>query len=283
MDVQELKFLLKLIGFTDARAPIAKLKPNPETKAPQRDRIARQLRDRDLVDYHEEILKFAIAPPGKSLLQLDTQLLPISEEEVQLLQACAEHGITPAQTGLPLDRRDSIVQSLLDRGLIQAEKTQIKQVWLTRRGEEYLREEYTPNGNTPVLSLDLLANYLRFMRKSLGASGAIATSGDFPLATASPSPPLSAETLTDDEILRWIQTLDRELGTENYLPIFQLRQQLQPPLSREAFDGALYRLQRSDRIELSSLQEASSYTPEQIEGGIAQDIGGPLFFIIVNG
>ena len=79
-----------------------------------------------------------------------------------------------------------------------------------------------------------------------------------------------------------IQNLDRELATDNYLPIFYLRQKLQPPLSREEVDQALYRLQRNDKIELSSLQEAIAYTPEQIEAGIPQDIGGPLFFIIVT-
>jgi hypothetical protein len=72
------------------------------------------------------------------------------------------------------------------------------------------------------------------------------------------------------------------LGTDNYLPIFHLRQKLQPPLSREDLDQALYRLEKSNQLELSSLQEVSAYTPEQIDTGIPQDVGGPLFFIIVN-
>lgn len=73
-----------------------------------------------------------------------------------------------------------------------------------------------------------------------------------------------------------IRDLDRQLGTDNYLPIFHLRQKFQPPLSREQLDQLLYRLQRNDRIDLSSLQEVSAYTPEQIDAGIPQDIGGPL-------
>ncbi|MGB7059636.1 MAG: hypothetical protein WBD58_18175, partial [Geitlerinemataceae cyanobacterium] len=69
---------------------------------------------------------------------------------------------------------------------------------------------------------------------------------------------------------------------DNYLPIYHLRQQLQPPLSREELDRSLYQLQRDDTIELSSLQEAIHYTSEQIDAGIPQQIGGPLFFIIRN-
>ena len=72
---------------------------------------------------------------------------------------------------------------------------------------------------------------------------------------------------TDQEILQTIQDLDQQLGTENYLPIFYVRQKLQP-LSREQLDQRLYHLQRNDQIELSSLQEATAYTCEQTDAGI---------------
>ncbi|NEO79496.1 MAG: transcription factor RcaD, partial [Moorea sp. SIO4G3] len=74
----------------------------------------------------------------------------------------------------------------------------------------------------------------------------------------------------------------QELGTENYLPLFHLRQKLQPPLSREELDKALYSLQAEDKIDLSALQEANMYTEEQIEAGIPQNTGGRLFFIMVQ-
>ena len=85
---------------------------------------------------------------------------------------------------------------------------------------------------------------------------------------------------TDSEILAMIKDLDHKLGTDNYLPIFHLREKLQPSLSRTEVDRALYRLEKSDQIELSSLQEVRCYTLEQIEAGIPQNIGGRLFFII---
>ncbi|BCX09196.1 MAG: hypothetical protein KatS3mg066_3055 [Fischerella sp.] len=85
--------------------------------------------------------------------------------------------------------------------------------------------------------------------------------------------------ITDEEILETIRKLDKELGTDNYLPIFHLRQKLQPPLTRDELDKALYRLQASDKIELSTLVDPTPYTPEQIDAGISQNIGGSIFFI----
>ncbi|PSO60788.1 MAG: transcription factor RcaD, partial [Cyanobacteria bacterium QH_2_48_84] len=57
---------------------------------------------------------------------------------------------------------------------------------------------------------------------------------------------------------------------------------LQPPLSREDLDWALYRLEKNNQIELSALQETMQYTTEQIQAGIPQDVGGSLFFIVVS-
>jgi trehalose-6-phosphate synthase len=132
-----------------------------------------------------------------------------------------------------------------------------------------------------VISLELLGNYLLFLRKSLPSQVNPSVS------VAQPQPSLSSEPVltqkpTDTEILQLIQQLNKKLGTDNYLPIFHLRQKLQPPLSRDDLDQALYRLQREDKIELSSLVEAMHYTSEQLQAGIPQEIGGSLFFIIVN-
>jgi hypothetical protein len=57
---------------------------------------------------------------------------------------------------------------------------------------------------------------------------------------------------------------------------------LQPLLSREQLDSALYRLEKANQIELSSLAEPRDYTPEEIDMGISQLSGGSLFFITVN-
>ena len=86
---------------------------------------------------------------------------------------------------------------------------------------------------------------------------------------------------TDDKVLEKIVQLDEENGTDNYLPIFHYRAAFSH-LSRKQQDEALYRLEASDRIKLSALQEVRSYTPEQINEGISQDVGGRLFFIVVE-
>lgn len=304
MDTIELKFLLKLLDFPEYRALIAQIQPNPNTTAVERDTICRQLADRDLVAFSEEVLKIKIAPPGKALLKLDTSKLPITKYELKVLQSCGESSVTPAQTGLTGESRQTLIKALIDRGLIQAEKTQIKEVWLTKRGQEYLRDEYNPSGNTPIISLDMLASYIRFMRRSIRIQSQPI---EIPvISTNNYSMPQQVEIIktenkqiqktikkqiipneekkqpSDEEIVQIIRDLDKHLGTENYLPIFHVRQKLQSLLTRDELDKALYRLQRNDIIELSSLQEAIAYTPEQIEAGIPQNVGGPLFFIIVN-
>ena len=284
MDTIDLKFVLKLLGFADYRTPLSKIQPNNKTKASEREKICRTLCDRGWVECSHEITKLKIAPPGKALLKLDPGELPVTEQELKVLRSCEKEKITPGKTNIPAAQRQAVIQSLVDRGLIEVE-TKIKEVWLSARGQEYLRDEYNPKGNQPALSLDMLNNYLRFLRKSLrvetlpsnphnGVSSSV--------QNGSPQVRVSDSQPSDNEILQIIRDLDRQLGTENYLPIFHLRQKLQPPLSREQLDQALYSLQRNDQIELSSLQHVTSYTPEQIDAGISQDITGPLFFIAVN-
>jgi len=159
--------------------------------------------------------------------------------------------------------------------LIEVE-TKVKEVWLSEQGKAHLRDEYIPKkGVQPVISLDLLSYYLRFIRRSFNSN--INTQ-----ALSAKLPTTQNQQLNDLEVLETIQKLDRELGTENYLPIFHLRQKLTSVISRQQLDEILYRLQRNDQIELSSLQEVTAYTPEQIDAGIPQNIGGPLFFITVN-
>ncbi len=283
MDTRELKFVLNLLGAPNYRAPISQVKPNNRTKAAERDGICRTLRDRGLVDCSEEIVEFRIAPPGLALLRLDTSRLPVTEDEIAVLQACAETTVAAKDLNLPSDRRQVVLQKLTERGLIKAEATKIEDVWLTNFGLDYLHDDYSPRGSGLELSLDHLSCYLQFLRKR---------DGSIPMSDNSlPKHPVQepvnpqrrlTEKPNDADIWYVIEELDRQLDTHNYLPIFYLRERLQPPLTRAELDSALYRLQRDDRLELSSLQEAAHYTPDQIEAGIPQDIGGPLFFLIRN-
>lgn len=86
---------------------------------------------------------------------------------------------------------------------------------------------------------------------------------------------------TDTEVLETIQTLDHEVGSNNYLPIFYLRQKFQPPLSRDELDEILYRLQRNDQIELRAIVHTQDYTSDQLSAAIQMRSSSPLFFIKV--
>jgi DNA-binding MarR family transcriptional regulator len=277
METNELKFLLKLLGCADYRASYTDRTFDSFKK--DKNKICQNLGDRELVDYSREIAAVKILPPGRALLQEPTKVA-IADKELKVLEKISKASgkITPSEITSPkAAERDAILKSLSDRGLIEAEhkikKSSKAEVWLTERGIEYLRDDYSPNkGSNPVISLELLSNYLRFLRKTLPNKP----------EPISPSPAVTIINLTDEEILQSIRKLDRELGTDNYLPIFHLRQKLQPPLSREELDKALYRLQANNQIELSTLQEANAYTPEQIDAGISQNVGGSFFFISVN-
>lgn len=275
MNVIELKFLLNLLGYPDYRTSIAEVKPNSKTKASERNRICRQLIERGLVDSTEEIKKLAIAPPGKSLLQADPTTLPISEQELKVLKATAKSSISPGQTGVAADQRQAVIKSLAARGFIKIIDKKFKEVWLTERGKEFLRDEFESERNSNI-TLKMLTDYLRFLRKvQLPEKAALPQTSPAPETAA----PVSTKKPSDEEILQLIQALDQELGTDNYLPIFHLRQKLQPPLSRQELDQALYRLEGENKIELSSLVDTIPYSVEQINAGITQNIGGPIFFI----
>ncbi|TAE60676.1 MAG: transcription factor RcaD [Nostocales cyanobacterium] len=285
MDTKELKFVLKLLGCPNYRAGLSSSIFDSFKK--EKNKICRDLGDRQLVEYSREIATVKILDAGQALLKLDSSQLPISDKELKVLEKIGKSSkkIAPSEikvSGLKSDEREAILTVLSGRGLIDVEikmKRVKAEVWLTARGIEFLRDEFIPNqSNNPVISLDLLGNYLRFLRKNLRHSETVTSV----LSTIEKSEIETISKPSDEQILETIKKLDRELGTENYLPIFHLREKLQPPLSRDELDQALYRLQRNDKIDLSSLQEPIAYTPEQIDAGIPQNIGGSLFFIIVN-
>jgi predicted transcriptional regulator len=284
MDAKELKFLLKLLGFPNYRAPLSQIQPTPKMRSLERNSICRELRDRDLVACREQIKNLTIAPPGKSLLKIDSTQLPVTPEEIKVLQASSQGSITPGKVGIPAANRETVIQGLGHRGFIHIE-TEIKEVWLTERGQQFLVEEYQSNSSSANITLKMLTDYLRLMRKFQGNSAYIATPKQ-EISSVVASGDITAEKSlgqpSDAKILQIIRDLDMQLGTENYLPIFHLWEKLEASMSKDEFDRALYRLQREDKIELSSLQEGMNYTPEQIAAGIRLELGGYLFFIMVN-
>ncbi|MBO1048187.1 MAG: transcription factor RcaD [Dolichospermum sp. DEX182a] len=286
METKELKFILKLLGCPNYRTGLSS--SIFDGFKSEKNKICRDLGELEYVDYSREVATVKILPAGQALLKLDSTQLPIDDQELKLLEKISKSSgkIAPSEikvSGLKSDERDVILKTLNERGLIAIEikmKRLKAEVWLTERGIEFLRDEYIPHkGNNPVISLDLLGNYVQFLRKNLR----VKSEQVFTLVSDNVESYSDINSnISDEEILETIKKLDRELGTENYLPIFHLRQKLQPPLLRDDLDQALYRLQKSDKIDFSTLQEVSAYTPEQIDAGIPQNIGGQLFFLIVN-
>jgi predicted transcriptional regulator len=279
MDTDELKFLLKLLGCENYRSTLT---GNVFKSFKGKNGICEKLGDRDIIDYSREIANVKILPPGKALLELDAAQIPIEDKELKILEnvAKASGKVAPSKikSSLKAAQKEEILKKLDARGLIEAEiklKRTKAEVWLTKRGIEFLRDDFVPENNyRKTISLDLLNNYLRFLRKTL-----LWKSEQAGINTESA---VEITNITDEDILEIILKLDKELGTENYLPIFHLRQKLQPPLSRDDLDKALYRLQADDKIDLGTLQEAGDYTPAQIDTGIVQNAGGPLFFISIE-
>ena len=284
METKELKFILKLLGCPNYRTGLSS--STFDSFKSEKNKICRDLGELEYVDYSREIATVKILPPGQALLKLDSAQLPIDDKELKVLEKIGKSSgkIAPSEikvSSLKSDERDAILKTLSERGLIAAEikmKRVKAEVWLTERGIEVLRDEYNPEGKANI-DFNLLGNYVRFLRKNLRVkSEKVSTLVSDNLESYSDI----TSNISDEEILETIKKLDRELGTENYLPIFHLRQKLQPPLLRDDLDQALYRLQKSDKIDFSTLQEVSAYTPEQIDAGIPQNIGGQLFFLIVN-
>ncbi len=249
--LDELKFLLKLQECRNYRAYLT----NPCFKSFRaKDKICQSLAVHGLVDFSREIVVVKPSPAGQSLLKVADGNLPIAGVELKLLQKIvASKKIAPSQlktAKLSAPERDVILQSFLNQGLIMAEtrlKRQKAEVWLTPQGQFCLAE---------------ILNQFQVLRQTPASISHL------------PKP-------TETEVLEIIQTLDHEVGSNNYLPIFHLRQKFQTLLSRDELDEILYQLQRNDQIELRAIVHTQDYSAEQLSAAIQTRSSSPLFFIKV--
>ena len=168
-----LRFILKLLGCKNYRS---RLSASVFNCFKNKNKICHELGNRQLIDYTREIGSVKILPSGQALLESDPDDLPITLKEFKVLKKISQASgrITPGQIkvlSLRAHRRDVILRTLSEKGLIEVEtkvKRQRAEVWLTEQGIEYLRDDYSPDkGYNPVISLDLLNNYLLFLRKNL--------------------------------------------------------------------------------------------------------------------
>ncbi|PSN20615.1 hypothetical protein C7271_01170 [filamentous cyanobacterium CCP5] len=275
----ELKFLLRLLEHSpDYRTRISQIKPESKTRSSERDRLCESLCSKGLIEYIDEIKQYQTESAGKTLLKVDTETIPISANELALLKAAESQAATPGQANkVPAGDRQPLLHQLKDRGLIRITKRQIGDVWLTPQGIQYLLNDCAPTSPHARLPFSLVGSYLAFLRRSLNQAAS-------PTPNPSDSSAVTTEAteLTPEAVLEKIRQLDQQLHTDNFLPIFHLREKLQPPLSREELDQMLYELQGEDLIELITLQEVSKYDEAEISAGIPQGTGGVWFYISVS-
>ncbi|MEL6605684.1 MAG: hypothetical protein AAFP20_20935 [Cyanobacteria bacterium J06614_10] len=297
----ELKFLLRLLGCDGYRGAIATLSPSGKTSAAQRDRICRTLGEKRLVAYDERVARFTITPQGRTLLALENKNLLVTPDERRVLTTC-KGSTTPGQLSkITGAARQSILTSLAARGLIKISKTTIKDVWLTADGKSFLLCDYSPAGSYPVATATMLGHYAQFFRRELGTS-ADCTDNTARLSydernqadceqgsdrNSLPAIPSTMPTAKPDRraVVQCIQQLDETLGTGNRLPIFYLREKLQPWLPSDELDDMLRALHRNNRLKLSALseksQDALGYTPQQQADGMLQDDSNRWFFVSI--
>lgn len=228
----EWKVIDHLVVQPSARAAIAAVQPNPKTTQQARDRICLRLFNWGLLDYAYRVTQFAISPSGRLLLNLQTTSLPLTPLELWTLQACRSRGISPDRLArVPEADRQRVIRHLAARQLITVKKQQILEVWLTSVGQQYAATQAC-NG----------------------------------LATANHGQASSVTVRSATELLAVLPELDPQ-GT-GVIPIFQLRDWLQPPLTAAQLDGYLLQLQRQDQIELSKVQTVEPYSDRQIAAGL---------------
>lgn len=293
----ELKFLLELVIFDDCRSKITKIKPSSKTPASERNKACKELLSKGFVESSQEILKFVTAGPGKDLLGKDFDSLPIQldPKELAVLKVGAKES-SPGKLDkkVPAEERQALLRNLAERGLIKANKIAINEVWLSAQGKQFLRDEYLATGSWTITAAKL-GNYVKFLREGANQTSGQRLSASLPtsqprgqrplshlVSQSNSAMPIGSESKPDAEaVLQQIKQLDQLIGTDNYLPIYHLREKLQPPLTREELDNRLYELQRSDLIELSSLHDKGDYSDLQTSAGISQNHGRSLFFIAV--
>ena len=163
----EAKFLLKLLGCEGYAGTLSELKPSSMSAA-ECSQLCEALARRELVAYESGISRFTLAPGGRTLLTLDATILPVTPDEMKVLKAC-KGSMTLERLGnrVPESAKQQLIQSLADRRMLKITKAGISEVWLTTRGKQFLAYEYEPTGSLSLGSAELVANYIRFLRKTL--------------------------------------------------------------------------------------------------------------------
>lgn len=286
MEIQQLKILLKLLGQNKYQEKIADIKPNSQTKIEATQKLCYELYNKELIEIEERVIAIKANKKNKQLLNSNKKQ-DILEEKI--LKQCDDKNIKISDIKIsPASKRDLLIEKLVKENLINISDKKITHVELTEKGQQFLAEEYLTEGlGNITLTKPLLNNYLTFIRNYY-----ITENQEKISSTKDIIPEVKEENInqnkqinkkiTPDDILQTIIELDHTFNTDNYLPIFYLRNQYKSVLQRHELDSMIFGLQKENKISLSRLVDASQYTAEEYDAGIPQSIGYPIFYLIVK-
>lgn len=296
MDIQEFKILLKLLGNQDYKGKIGEIKPNDKTKVNVVRNLSQQLFNRGYIHIEEKILQIKINDDGKKILKNKSLSNKLSDSELIILNSCIKTTIQVSKIKLtPAFKRDKLILNLVKEKLVDIKEKQIISIALTDNGKLFLAQEFLLEslGNI-ILQKKLFNNYLIFIRKhyqqkiNISSNNKVSLDQSSQLKITSNKTEKINENINNNnkpsitEVLETIIQLDKEFNSDNYLPIFYIRNKYQSILNREELDTILYSLQKQNKLSMSRLVDASQYNSEQYDAGIPQKIGGPIFYLIVK-
>jgi hypothetical protein len=130
----------------DDRSPIPAPPPLPQLSVARRDRLWQQLRQKGLVDFDRVVTRFGLSAHGRTLLQLDRSVLPVTPDEKLILQSCRDRSIHPDRISskVPPNQRQILIAGLARQGLLRITGQQVGKIWLTPAGAAVLRYDCAP-------------------------------------------------------------------------------------------------------------------------------------------
>ncbi len=281
LETVEIKFILKLLGFAGYRAKISdrKLKPNSGgadgTKMPEMRRIARDLAKAGYLETIEPITKVEATPAGLAAVQAES--IPLPSEELAILKKCKKNknkavGRQDSTFKALGDQAESRLRRLAEQGLVKL-TTELEEIALTTEGRRFLAHDFVPKSSSATITLALFANFTHFLHSQ---TDQIST----PTSKPATESDVSLPTISDaDGLLAVIEDLRLKAGEDELIPLYKIRGKVEPPLKREETDQFLYRLCREERIELIPIQNRGHHSDAEMAAAIAQDTGGPLFYV----
>ncbi len=276
MSLFDVKLLLRLIAFAEYCAKITakQLKPADKSPAAEVRRSAQKLNREGLLELSNKITHIEITEAGKAARQAET--IPLPKEEKAVLAACHKGPISGNKKevkALGPDANDRL-RRMASQGLLKLTEA-IDQVWLSPSGSRFLLSELgSEHIGKSQIPAALLGNYANFIRDFFTSS-----SGQPAKSLTSPPAANAAEPSFDlDQLLKIIQNLRYAQGEDELVPLFKIREEVAHRASREVIDKMLYSLEQGEYIELVTAQEMGQYTDAEINAGIPQEIGGPIFY-----